>query len=303
MEPEGMRRIFGRSLERYNVKYAYYISDGDSKTYSELLELDPYPGLKIQKQEDINHFQKRMGGNLRRLKKKLGKNVLSDGKSIGGSGRLTDAFITSLSMYYGMALRTNQDSVQNMYKSVWATFYHYSSTDEDPQHFYCPEGETSWCQWQRAAQRNELDSFRHKKVIPGPVMEAVKPIYEALTKAELLERCLGAKSQNVNEAFNQLVWKLCPKSHNTGHMIVKIAVYSVVGQFNDGAQSKRKIMEALQLHVGNFARTCLEEEDAARIKDADIKQQAATLEARRAKKTSCQNHGEKPAQGLHAWIG
>jgi len=69
MEPDGMKRIFSRSLEKY-VRYAYCIGDGDLKTYSSLLALNPYSNVKMQKQEGINHVQKRMGSNLRRLKKK-----------------------------------------------------------------------------------------------------------------------------------------------------------------------------------------------------------------------------------------
>ena len=81
----------------------------------------------------MGHVQKRMGTRLRNLKKSSGKKVLSDGKTIGGRGRLTGAVIDQLSTYYGKAIRANKNSVEDMTKAIWATYYHKTSTDANPQ--------------------------------------------------------------------------------------------------------------------------------------------------------------------------
>ncbi len=43
-------------------------------------------------------------------------------------------------------------------------------------------------------------------------MEAIKDIFDDLTKPELLTRCLGSRNQNANENLNSLIWKFCPKA-------------------------------------------------------------------------------------------
>nr|KAF7404478.1 hypothetical protein H0235_015172 [Vespula pensylvanica] len=43
-----------------------------------------------------------------------------------------------LTMYQGLVIRRHCDSVKNMKKVIWATYYYYNSTDEKPQHQNCP---------------------------------------------------------------------------------------------------------------------------------------------------------------------
>ncbi|GFY25629.1 uncharacterized protein TNCV_2487491 [Trichonephila clavipes] len=64
---------------------------------------------------------KRMGTRLRKLILVYSKR-LSDGKTIGGKGRLTDSLIDKLAHYYGNAIRCNSTSVKEMRKAIWAVF-------------------------------------------------------------------------------------------------------------------------------------------------------------------------------------
>ena len=66
-----------------------------------------------------------MGSRLRNVKKTA---------KLGGKSKLTDVLIKKLTTYYGLAIRRNSDNVQNMRKAIMATFYHLSSTNENPQH-------------------------------------------------------------------------------------------------------------------------------------------------------------------------
>lgn len=71
----------------------------------------PYgPNFSIEKLECVGHVQKRMGSRLRKLKLKLGKSKLSDGKTMGGRGRLTNSGINEIQLYYGLAIRRNVKS-------------------------------------------------------------------------------------------------------------------------------------------------------------------------------------------------
>ncbi|GFW03866.1 uncharacterized protein TNCV_2049821 [Trichonephila clavipes] len=90
-----------------------------------------------------------MGTRLRRLKAQLKGQILSDGKCLSGKNRLTEHEIDNLQSYYGSAIRRNHSSVQNMRQAIWAIFLHKLSTDEYPQHGFCPIGEDSWCGFKR----------------------------------------------------------------------------------------------------------------------------------------------------------
>ncbi|GFX63818.1 uncharacterized protein TNCV_5032871 [Trichonephila clavipes] len=133
METENMVRIFQRSLSHRSVRYTSYIGDGDSKTFSSITASNPYgEDITVSKIECVGHVQKRMGTRLRKLKQMSSK--LSDGKSIGGKGRLTDRMIDLITTYYGNAIRQNKTCLSDMRKAVWAVYFHICSSDEEPLH-------------------------------------------------------------------------------------------------------------------------------------------------------------------------
>ncbi|XP_025160980.1 uncharacterized protein LOC112589971 [Harpegnathos saltator] len=158
MEVDAVVEMFQRSESLYEVKYGRYIGDGDSKTFKGILNAEPYENFTIQKKECIDHVQKRMGTRLRNLKKEV--------KDLGRKGKLTGKLIDELSMYYGLAIRRNQNSIEKMRNEIWATLYHKLSTNEKPQHGKCPSGESSWCSWQKAKATNTLNTYSHKQALP-----------------------------------------------------------------------------------------------------------------------------------------
>lgn len=50
------------------------------------------------------------------------------------AGKLTDKMINEITKFYGLAIRWYADSIEDMKKGTWATFYNKSSSDENPQH-------------------------------------------------------------------------------------------------------------------------------------------------------------------------
>ena len=80
---------------------------------------------------------------------------------------------------------------------------------------------------------NTLSLYKHDyDPLPSEVSSAIKPIYEDLSKEELLERCVGGFTQNNNESLNQLIWKITPKILPAGSKIVEIAACIAAGTFN-----------------------------------------------------------------------
>lgn len=285
MECNGLLDIFKRSEETYGVKYVHYIGDGDSKSYKTLLDALPYgQQIIIKKIECVGHIQKRMGTQLRNLKKTLSGKKLEDGKGIGGYGRLTDALINKLQIYYGNAIREHKDSVDDMRRAIWAIWYHVGSTDSDPQHYACPSGPDTWCGYRRAQTQGLQATYKHPHPVPAAVLKEIKPVFKNLCTTELLTRCLGANTQNANESFNNTVWRICPKTSNSGHKVVKLAVYDAVSSFNDGTFSKIYILEKLGIEVGKFTRQAFDRRDILRIQCAEKRKRESTKEARRTKR-------------------
>ncbi|GFX25746.1 uncharacterized protein TNCV_4337301 [Trichonephila clavipes] len=164
--------------------------DGDSKTFSSIAQKKPYgDSVPIEKIECVGHVQKRMGSRLRKLKALWGGKKLSDGKTIGGKGRLTDAIISKLTTFYGNAIRANSHNVNEMRQAVWA---HTSSTDDEPKHWFYPKGKNSWCKYNVSVHNNTVNEFSHKNTLPKAVSE---PVFKDLSHLKLLRRCLGETSK------------------------------------------------------------------------------------------------------------
>lgn len=143
MEIDAVVEMFYRSVNK-QVRYTTYIGDGDSKTFKGNLKAESYgKDVVVVKKECVGHVEKRMGTRLR--------NAKQFNKGIGGkgAGKLIDKLIGEMTKYYGLAIRRHPDSIEEMRKEIWATFYRKISTDSNPQHQNCPAGESSWCKWRR----------------------------------------------------------------------------------------------------------------------------------------------------------
>lgn len=281
MEVESIKQMFERSVEEYGVKYAFYIGDGDSATFKGLLDLDPYD-IKVQKLECYLHVKKRMGSRLRKIKKEK--------KGLGGRSKgttkLTVQVINKLQKYYGLAITRHQDNTDEMYKEIWATFYHLCSTDAKPNHKYCPTGVDSWCKYNRAkAEKANMKSFKHDYLPLDPaVQDAIKPIYEDLSNKELLDRCKGGNTQNNNESYNGLLWHFAPKHLHNGAKTVQLANSLAVPIFNDGYKSILKMLRVMGMTVGPYAYAYATNRDKQRIYQANRRSTDATKEARSARR-------------------
>lgn len=176
---------------------------------------EKYP---IQKSDCIGHIQKRKGTGLQNKKKQYGKTKLSDGRTICGAGRLTEKLCDKLQQYYGHARRDNLGDLDSMVKAAKAILHHSWSTDDEPDHSYCPVGATSWCKFQRANALGETPPAHHT-TIPKAVGEVIKPVFDRLCDPALLCRCLRGGTQNPNESLHATIWECCPKEQYAGNLV------------------------------------------------------------------------------------
>ncbi|GFU72404.1 uncharacterized protein TNCV_933551 [Trichonephila clavipes] len=109
-----------------------------TKYCSSCKEAKVYGDTEVEKLECVGHVQKRMGTRLRNILKMSKGIKLSDGKNISGRGRLTLKEVDSIQHYYGLAIRKNVSSVEDMKRAIWAIYFHKLSTEDNPQHALCP---------------------------------------------------------------------------------------------------------------------------------------------------------------------
>ncbi|GFU58551.1 uncharacterized protein TNCV_4894831 [Trichonephila clavipes] len=133
MECRGVLSIFQRSETPRKACYTQYLGDGDSKGFLTIKEAKVYGDTEVEKLECVGHVQKRMGTRLRNILKMSKGIKLSDGENISGRGRLTLKEVDSIQHYYGLAIRKNLSSVEDMKRAMWAIYFHKLSTEDNPQ--------------------------------------------------------------------------------------------------------------------------------------------------------------------------
>lgn len=206
------------------------------------------------------------------------KNVkLSDDKNLGGKGRLTDDKIDQLKRYYGLAIRRNLTSVDEMKDAVWATYYHTLSSNEEPNHKLCPQGNDSWCGYKKALALNT--TYHHNHTLPKPVMDVIKPVSD-LTNIDLLKRCLLGQTQNLNASFNSCIWQRVKKTGFVGLHTLKLGVPDAVIAFNDASIVIANVLERIGIKPGKYTVHTLKNIDRVRISKADKEAQEGNKKLR-----------------------
>ncbi|GFX20848.1 uncharacterized protein TNCV_79031 [Trichonephila clavipes] len=116
------------------------------------------------------------------------------------------------------------------------------------------------------------------------VRDGIKPVFADLSHPALLKKCLGGKTQNLNESLNSLIWKFCPKAIGSSLQIAEIAANLETSVFNDWNQILITILEKFGLKINRNGCVSLAERDNRRIFTSRQRRLASSFEARRAKK-------------------
>ena len=279
MESEAARRMWRRSLTKHNFRYVDMISDGDSSAFKAVSELKCYGDTEIKKLECVNHAHKRMGSALRKLSKE---------ERLGGRGRgrLTEAKCKDLQNFYRGAIVNNLGDTSSMRNSIWAGLWHSMSTDEEPHHLQCPEGEDSWCFYQKALANDQTPpshtDHRSSTFLARDVAHRLLPIYRRMSDETLLNRMRHGKTQNANESFNNLIWLSVPKTMFFGKNRVDAAVARAVLRFNEGAEALTLITNKLHVDLTEVSLQSMRQTDKRRICKAEKKSQDDEIKRRKA---------------------
>ena len=97
MEATIALRTWQRSVEKLKLRYTRVISDGDSNTIKHHNDNNNYYGdVVILKYECVGHVQKRLGTQLRSLKKSGKTDSKVKAIKFGGKGQLSDKHVISI---------------------------------------------------------------------------------------------------------------------------------------------------------------------------------------------------------------
>ena len=83
----------------------------------------------------------------------------------------------------------------------------------------------------------------HTPIIPEDLGEYVEPVFTALSRTDLLERCGSGETQNQNESFNNIIWTRCPKTGFCSLITVEVAVNLAIFTFNHGIEGLLPLVE------------------------------------------------------------
>ncbi|KAH7937546.1 hypothetical protein HPB49_012998 [Dermacentor silvarum] len=215
MEVEAALILF-RSLERYKLRYTTVLCDGDSRSYLALQADKVYGYIPIEKDDCVNHVQKRMGTALRNcVAKHRGPGL----ESLGGKGHLTGDLINNLSSYYGWALKTHKGDVDATQRVVMATYHHVTSNDNVANHTFCPTGPDSWCKQNAAKARVEAavaeavlkfnagNAKASENILRELSLNPSKPSHTHMTEKDWRRAVASAKKREAAENLHQSLTK------------------------------------------------------------------------------------------------
>ena len=212
-----------------------------------------------------------MGAALISFKNKKRGSVLSDGKGVGGSGRLTNAIIDKIQTYYGYAIRKNKGNTGKIQEAIWAIYHHMLKGPEteslDEQHTFCPKTDDTWCRYQKDVVMGE-NSYTQNRCLPYVFREELKPIFDRLSSQVLLSGCEQGLTQNANESLNGLLWSKCQKRIFCGRERFTVAVCNAVTKFNEGGKGCKRLIKSMHLETGLNVIKGLQKIDKIRLRSS-----------------------------------
>ena len=122
------------------------------------------------------------------------------------------------------------------------------------------------------------------KTLPLETGKELVPIFKRLSELELLKRCAGSRTQNPNQSFHNLIWKLCPKTIFVGKRTIKTAVTLAARQFSMGTSFKEVLCQMLNMTPKEYFKRYVHSDTVKRLKRADKASTSIAKKGRRALK-------------------
>ena len=161
MEPEAARIIWNRSVDKHQLCYSTFIGDGDSKSYQQVVNMDPYPLVQIHKEECLSHVSKRIKKTLCRINKSTKHRTYSQYKLVESKAEyVSSSFSTTILQHRGK-------TPKQMAKGLDILLSHISS-----DHNTCPEN--SWWRWRKTATSSQPTPATTTNFTPNEISKVME---------------------------------------------------------------------------------------------------------------------------------
>lgn len=295
MEPVGAVNIVQKIFEKTGTKITHYLSDGDSKAFSQVAKFCQHNGWEICKLECTNHVSKRVNTNLRKIRT-LNSKVKLPGNSrvgLGGKGRLTTVAIEKIQNYYTWIIKNSGGDTKLMSKRIMAMYSHIASTDKEPQHENC---ELEYCKYLQAERDHQKYHHSSNFHIMPSVMEKVKDVFTKFANENFLLKCSHGKNQNANESFNSGVWNIVPKNGFANRGLIELGVAINVCIINEGYSAVMDVLRELYIPTSPEMYLRCDSLDLERTKKRK-RQQSSSPPIRKKAKQNDENDGYERGMG------
>ena len=234
MEPEAAKTIWGRSTLKRKLCYNTFIGDGDSKSYTQVCQMNPYDSLPIHKEECLAHVVKRIKKTLCRIKKNTAKQSYIQCK-------LTVPKADYVSTNYSTVVLQNRGKSPAQLAKGLNTFLYHVSGD----HSNCPLD--TWCRWKRTSSTTKPPPTKPTNYTPKEILK-IHEVFDIYATEEFCSHLTLGLTQNANESLHNVIWNFCPKAKYLSPRSIRISTAIAVAVFNEGELCLYGYMRDLNLN-------------------------------------------------------
>ena len=235
MEGSAAVEIWKRSVDKNKLVYSTYVGDGDSSSFKNLLNSNPYQGIEaVRKEECLGHVQKR-------LKKHLKKKSSSYSKLAAGK-------VERVGQLYALVVCQNRGkSPSDIQKALWNLLDHLLE-----KHDNCPLSTDSWCYIQKALAENAEDSTVTIPSLRQPYLNdseygRAQEVFHSFASLTMCGALTMGQTQNANESLHSIIWHNSPKTKHVGQKSIVASTALAVCTFNDGELALASVLDAMSI--------------------------------------------------------
>lgn len=104
-------------------------------------------------------------------------------------------------------MNDNIPDINKMKTAIYASLFHWSSTDKVPKHNKYPIGSSALSFYERALANGETQKSHKvmKTRLSEDILSKILPVYQRLASDELQVKCASGKTQNVNDSIHSII--------------------------------------------------------------------------------------------------
>ena len=110
-----------------------------------------------------------------------------------------------------------------------------------------------------------------KKKPSVKIRDKIKHVFMDLSSDDLLKKCLHGRTQNANEALNQVMWNKCPKNIFVERIVLETAESAAVISFNNGFCGLVSVLLKMAVIPGKYCLKNFKSSDDKRKTEVDLK--------------------------------